>query len=214
MLVVAFLTNLGTAMNRIFSTACIAAMALVAVQASAATTTTIDFNDGSAPGFSGNYKVTSGTSSTAAAPVIGGVKDVTPYVAVPGTGSAGSAFLNVGALGGGGVLTRLSADWGSIDTYNTLTFYAGNTLVQTITGGQFPPANGDQSSAATNRNVSFDFNRNLGITRVGFSSGQLALEFDNLSIAAVPEPATWAMLLLGFGMTGVAVRRRSTVVSA
>jgi hypothetical protein len=31
------------------------------------------------------------------------------------------------------------------------------------------------------------------------------------SIAAVPEPATWAMMLLGFGMIGFAARRRSNV---
>lgn len=200
-------------MNRVFSAACLAVMALAGVQATASTTT-IDFNDGSAPGFSGNYKVTSGTNSTAAAPVIGGVTDTTRYLAVPGTGTSGNAFLNVGALGGGGVLTRLSADWGSIDNYNTLIFYAGNTVVQTVTGSMFPPANGDQSSAATNRNVSFDFNRNQGVTRVGFNSGKLAFEFDNLSIAAVPEPATWAMLVLGFGMVGVVARRRLTAVRA
>ena len=189
-------------------------MTLAGAQATAATTTTIDFDDGSAPGFTGNFKVTSGTDGTAAAPVIGSVTDMTRYLAVPGSGSAGSASLAVGALGGGGVLTRLSADWGSIDGYNTLTFYAGNTIVQTITGGMFPPANGDQSAAATNRNVSFDFDRSLGITRVGFSSGQLAFELDNLSISAVPEPTTWAMLLVGFGMVGAAARRRSNVVSA
>jgi hypothetical protein len=33
----------------------------------------------------------------------------------------------------------------------------------------------------------------------------------NFSINAVPEPATWAMLLLGFGMIGFAMRKRSTV---
>lgn len=201
-------------MNRIVSVAFAAAVALASVQAGAATTTTIDFNDGTAPGFSGNYKVTTGSDSTAAAPVIGGVVDATPYLAVPGTGTSGSAFLNVGALGGGGVLTRLSADWGSIDSYNTLTFYAGDTIVQTITGSMFPPANGDQSSAATNRNVSFDFDRSLGITRIGFSSGSLAFELDNLATTAVPEPATWAMLLVGFGLVGAAARRRTTSVAA
>jgi hypothetical protein len=32
--------------------------------------------------------------------------------------------------------------------------------------------------------------------------------YDDFSFVAVPEPSTWAMMLLGFGMVGVAVRRR------
>ena len=32
----------------------------------------------------------------------------------------------------------------------------------------------------------------------------------SLSIAAVPEPATWAMMIIGFGAVGVAARRRRT----
>ena len=35
-----------------------------------------------------------------------------------------------------------------------------------------------------------------------------------LTAAAVPEPATWAPLLTGFGLTGVAVRRRRQTVAA
>ena len=31
---------------------------------------------------------------------------------------------------------------------------------------------------------------------------------------AVPEPTTWALLIVGFGMTGLAMRRRSTTVAA
>lgn len=31
---------------------------------------------------------------------------------------------------------------------------------------------------------------------------------DNVSLAAVPEPSTWAMLILGFGVVGAAARRR------
>ncbi len=33
-------------------------------------------------------------------------------------------------------------------------------------------------------------------------------------IAAIPEPASWAMLIAGFGLTGAALRRRRTVPSA
>lgn len=35
-----------------------------------------------------------------------------------------------------------------------------------------------------------------------------------LAIAAIPEPATWALLLAGFGMVGVAARRRLATVTA
>jgi len=40
--------------------------------------------------------------------------------------------------------------------------------------------------------------------------------FDNVSLtaAAVPEPATWGMLLAGFSMVGVAARRRKVAVAA
>ncbi len=34
---------------------------------------------------------------------------------------------------------------------------------------------------------------------------------DNVSITAVPEPATWAMMILGFGIAGAALRRRPAV---
>lgn len=37
---------------------------------------------------------------------------------------------------------------------------------------------------------------------------------DNHTFGAVPEPATWLMLLAGFGMVGVTARRRNTAVAA
>jgi hypothetical protein len=38
--------------------------------------------------------------------------------------------------------------------------------------------------------------------------------FDIGSAAAVPEPATWALMLLGFGAIGVAVRRKGRLATA
>ena len=35
-----------------------------------------------------------------------------------------------------------------------------------------------------------------------------AFEIDNLRVGAIPEPGTWALMLLGFAGIGFAIRRR------
>jgi hypothetical protein len=47
---------------------------------------------------------------------------------------------------------------------------------------------------------------------IGGSFGGVAL--DNVSVSAVPEPASWTMLLGGFGMVGFAMRKRQAAVAA
>ncbi|MBS3960497.1 MAG: PEP-CTERM sorting domain-containing protein [Sandarakinorhabdus sp.] len=37
---------------------------------------------------------------------------------------------------------------------------------------------------------------------------------DNVLVTQVPEPATWAMLIAGFGLVGFAMRRRRTLSAA
>lgn len=56
-----------------------------------------------------------------------------------------------------------------------------------------------------------------GISGAGISSATLSFGsgdwvlIDNLTyVAAVPEPTTWALMLVGFGLTGAAMRRRSS----
>lgn len=55
---------------------------------------------------------------------------------------------------------------------------------------------------------------------IGNNSGQDFIGLDNVSIsggpvtAAVPEPASWAMMLAGFGVIGGAMRRRRAVRTA
>jgi hypothetical protein len=47
------------------------------------------------------------------------------------------------------------------------------------------------------------------VTQVVFSSSGNSFELDNIAVAsAVPEPATWAMMIVGFGVAGGALRRR------
>jgi len=117
-----------------------------------------------------------------------------------------------------GSISSLSFIWGSIDSYNSLTFTdaAGNPLGAgyTFTGSDIALlipalANGDQSDPNTNPLVTFNF---ADPTVVGgmqlTSNGTNAFEIDNIAINPVPEPATWAMMLFGFGAVGVAMRRR------
>lgn len=64
-----------------------------------------------------------------------------------------------------------------------------------------------------------DFGNNLaGITRVSWSNGAEWHQIDNLVVnaaaGAVPEPATWALLILGFGMVGGALRAKRSVRAA
>lgn len=53
----------------------------------------------------------------------------------------------------------------------------------------------------------------LSFLAIGTPSGQPPISFlDGVSLqGAVPEPATWALLMTGFGMIGVAARRRNAI---
>ena len=39
-------------------------------------------------------------------------------------------------------------------------------------------------------------------------NGNGGVFFDKVSVAGVPEPTSWALMIAGFGLTGVALRRR------
>jgi hypothetical protein len=128
--------------------------------------------------------------------------DTTNYLAVLGGGSEQIAF--------SGLKTSLGLYWGSVDTYNSLTFYSGNTLVATITGVDVAPpmnANGGQTDYASNGYVLISALPQFD--RVVAASSSNSFEFDNVVAGGVPEPSTWAMLLLGFAGLGYAGFRRS-----
>lgn len=51
------------------------------------------------------------------------------------------------------------------------------------------------------------------ISRMSFSGSALLLAPGNMSTGVVPEPASWAMLIAGFGLVGAAMRRRRAAVA-
>ncbi len=135
--------------------------------------------------------------------------------AIPAFGSTG----NYGSvLSGGSYSVAFSPSdvfsfvLGSLDTYNSLTLQFADTSSLTYDGaeivGGLPPANGDQGASYTNGVVSYDTKGGSKIVGAQFASSENSFEFDNLAISAVPEPATWGMMLLGFGAVGSVVRRR------
>lgn len=157
--------------------------------------TTIDFNNNTATGFSGG-SIELGSSSGNWAPPL---DDTSRYYSVgPSTSTPATLTLS-------GPQTYFGLYWGSIDTFNTISFYNGSTLVASFTGSNvLAQANGDQTLPATNRFVEFDFTGTDAFTKVTFASTSNAFEFDNVAYGtAVPEPqslAVFGLALLGLGL--------------
>lgn len=105
--------------------------------------------------------------------------------------------------------------WGAVDatkieslTGNVLDF--GQTLYGlTVIGSHFGNIGGDAGNVSAFWLFDFGTQGANSVTLPnpeGFSNAAIYLTGD---APAVPEPATWAMMLLGFGIAGYAMRRRS-----
>lgn len=161
------------------------------------------FNDPADDGVvTGNgFAFLTGSSAQGALPASG---DQSRYLSVLGGGTASIAFGGAGANG-------FSLDIGSVDTYNTLTLNFAGGGSQSFTGSQLVVnANGDQGNPNTNGRFRFFAEGSERIVGITLTSSQNSFEVDRLAIAAVPEPATWAMLIGGFAFIGAASRRRRT----
>lgn len=102
-------------------------------------------------------------------------------------------------------------DWGSIDSYNTLTVYSSaGTKVYIPGSASFPnAANGNQILPGTNGLFTVTGTSGTNFTGIKLASSTNSFEVDNLAVkGVVPEPTTWAMLIAGFGLVGAAMRRQ------
>ena len=79
--------------------------------------------------------------------------------------------------------------WGSVDSYNSIKFYDGTTLVASYTGADISPLfpDGNQGSFTSNGYVEFSGLRSFN--KVVLASSSNAFEIDNISAGSIP-PST------------------------
>lgn len=169
-----------------------------------------------APNAFGVRDISSGTVLTAAGS-IGGVRaapagNTGVYRSL---GGASQSTFDFSGWTKGAPLASFSFEWGSMDSYNFVDFLdkKGDT-VWTLSGSDLPQFNGDQSAPITNQRLFVTFQKQAQIAAVRMRSNGAAFEFDSLAGAAatgaVPEPASWVMLIVGFGFVGHGLRKRRT----
>jgi hypothetical protein len=128
------------------------------------------------------------------------------YAVGPSTSTTGTIDLS-----SFGDITDISFIWGSVDSYNTLEFLDSSmNVLQTFVGNDiFDPANGDRTDPNTNPFVTFMLTGsdigNFAYLRLNSTSN--SFEIDNLVVGPIPEPGTWALMLIGFAGIGLAMRR-------
>ncbi len=140
--------------------------------------------------------ILSGANNTFFGPPATGT-DTTTY-ASSGSGSVALTFAN-------GAQNYLGLLWGSVDNYNTLSFFdANNNSVGSIRGSTILElAEGGNPTGSQFVNIV----STLSFTRVVASSTSNSFEFDNVAFATVPEPSSIAMCGVA-SLIGLAVAKK------
>lgn len=139
-----------------------------------------------------------GTNLFGGQPLVGSGTLTTDGVTVQRNGRDAQMITGISGIYNGSMISGLASVTGS-DNFYYLTgmFVSGNGL-------------GFTTAAGTNANLFDSVGRYRINTTNPFQSGFVTATSSAVA-AAVPEPATWLMMILGFGGIGFAIRRRSKV---
>jgi hypothetical protein len=160
--------------------------------------------------YSGNGRIVTGSvGGQYAAPQTAAHPNTSRYLAVP-TQTSGTMSVSIDAPT---LSNYFGLWWGSVDNYNTIAFFNGNTQVASFGGSMLRGVPnpvltpGTQSEAAY---FNFAFTDGDAFTRVVLLSTSFALESDNHVFGATVIPVPGAAVLLMSGVLGMlfAVRRR------
>lgn len=118
-------------------------------------------------------------------------------------------------------LGGISVDVGSLDPYNFIQIIGLTSTGDLDYDNPLLMVDGTQMAAeGRDGRLSFGFDDNTRVGAILFGSTGIAFEFDSLAITTVqrrsaaliaqpvPEPASWALMLGGFGLVGGAMRSR------
>lgn len=122
---------------------------------------------------------------------------------VPGTELFTTGMLTPPAFTDDPAVTNLTLTWAGGGYHNA--------------GGPFPETNFTLSALSTFNSIRFDGYTGHAVKNNGATTGQATNNVGPVSVpfsAGVPEPASWALMLMGFGGLGAVLRRRRVLATA